>query len=977
MLQRLKPWLAATVVILAGNAAVAQRVGPAVGQRIAFDLTETNALASWEARRWTVEDGLPQNTVTSLAQTPDGYLWIGTFGGLVRFDGSRFEVFDLTTTPELWSNRINALCTDARGRLWIAAGDLIIYEEGSFRSAGRSWDARHRDVRALAADSNGHVWIGGLGVARDTGSGVGAHAGTQSGRSIRALFPLGDDVWAAPWNVAELVSLREEREPARFDDLVEQALTAGEYATGSTPVHEAFDPGGSVVESIPAVESMCRGRLGNVWVAAGDSLFAAVRDPAAKDRGWTYRRVLELEVGIRCVFEDREGNVWVGSEGRGLIRLERKPFLLIDAEDLPVQPTYLISARRDGGWWLSQAVNSNHIWVFQNGAFTRGYETQGGRRKDLIEDGTGALWVAHGPRIWRFEEAPPLMFDVGEPMDALAEGRGGVIWCAGVDTVLRLDEQGLQQQIRSERELAIGPILSLSEAPDGALWLAGVEGVARLRDGSLDRLTSPEGGLRGPVRAIHHDAQGGTWFGTYGGGLTRFKDGVFTSCTMDDGLPDNAICDIQKDSRGTLWVNSNRGAFTLDEGHLVDFAEGKVSRITARLLGTPEGDGRSGAISAEGRICFPTIAGLVLLDPDRIDAQLRPLPVLIEGLSTDASEHGVATEDVVVLPLGQRALHFEFTSPRLAGTDKLHYRFRLLGYEDEWVEGGPRGSASFRRVPHGRYRFEVIAVDGAGAMSEPPTSLDVELPAHFHEALWFRGAGVLALLALGGYLVLRAARAREANRRDLARQRALAEDGERRRIARELHDDFGQRLASVAIDMAVAGKRGAPGSNLTDLSARIRGVAEDLHSLSRTIHPSILEDLGLQRALESDGEDFSQRTGIDVECDAGPMGQEPAQDIAICAVRLFHECLRNIQEHACATSARVLLRSDGEHLSLSVQDNGRGFDPAAARGEPGIGLRSMRERVESLGGRLTVSSRPDEGTRIDARLPLQGNPADR
>ena len=1089
MLRVLTLWSAASLTLLEASAVHGQHVAVARGRPIPVDLSGEVAPVSWDARAWTMDDGLPQNSVTSLAQTPDGFLWIGTYGGLVRFDGVRFTVYEITSTPELGSNRVYALCTDREGRLWIRAQGLIVYEQGAFRRLDSEL-VPTRSVRSLVEDSHGTLWAAGRGVARFTGERFVLHAHETIG-NVRNLIGLDGELWAAGFESTSLVALDAERDPCTPEELIGRALS-------THPPRESWNDG-EAIRNFPAVDDIIRDRTDNVWVAAANTLALAVPDAgteSTKVTAWRPRRVLDTEgAPIQCLFEDREGNIWVGTSGEGLFRLRRRYFAGIGADQgLPVRPPNLLAQRSSGGWWLARTSGSPWIWIFDDGESEQPLRSKSGSGPDdgiqcLLEDSEGALWVSHSGRLARYGDALLHSIDLEFGVFSLLEDRDGAIWGGARDALVRIEGESVREF--DLRELGLGKILALSEAPDGALWIGGARGVGRLRNGVPEGFGAAEGAPHSVVRTIHHDAHGGTWLGSYGGGLTRFKDGVFTACTVRDGLPDNAICNIQADGRGSLWVNSNRGVFRVEESTLVAFADGKASRIHATLLGTPEGDGRSGATAVDGRMCFPTISGLVVIDPARIDAAPRPLPVVIERLATPATEFD-ASSLAALPPLarGERDLHLDFSSPRLTDPLDTRYRFRLDGYDDAWIEDSS-GRASFRRLPPGRYRFEVVALDGSGRESVAPTTLDIEVPAYFHETRWFVVICVLTLSALAltahrlragrlesqreqlenvisaldaniavidgaglissvneswrrfasdngnavetpgpgdDYLdvcrrsgageslegiqdVLSGARSRfeieyecpapsgprwfvmyvtplagggavvahvdvsavkraEIELRTLATQLNVAEEDERRRIARELHDDFSQRLAAVAIDIAAATKGQPHGEQLQGLNVRIRALAEDMHDLSRRLHPAILDDLGLVRAVESECHDFLKRTGIDVTCDVDGDQAPPDHNTSLSCYRILQECLRNVEKHARATWVRVELRLDEDLLTLSVRDNGRGFTDADSGASFGLGLRSMRERVTTLGGRLSVSSRSGEGTRIEARLPL-------
>lgn len=903
-------------LVIAASGLVAQAGGPIPWHEV--DLPAVGS-SSWTARAWTVAEGLPQDTVTALTQTPDGYLWIGTFAGLARYDGTRFTIFDVTTTPELASNRITALCADTDGRLWIAADVLTVLEEGRFRVPPAR--AGVRPIERLEAHPEGGVRINGR--MRHTGTEVLRDDGPNESRELR-------------------------RE-------IDDRSVADRQASG-----HVFDA--------------CRDRQGRIWIAAGNGLFVAGID--TETGAIATRRALPAQRTklVRCVLEDRSGNVWAGTEGRGLLRIRRQPTVRFEGEKVPGAGTCLVRASRDGGWWFARTQRCS-IWRFRDGGFALALSgdevrenaprARPGPLRAILEAEDGALWVAAMGMLSRFHRGSSRSFDLDEPIFTLVQARDGAIWCGGAPTLMRVE--GSEIRTFATAGLPRRAVLALSEAPDGSMWFGGAFGVGRVRN-ERSELLVPKQTLRAEVRALHHDRDGGTWIGTYGGGIARYEGGRVTRCTTAHGLPDNAISAIQRADDGTLWINSNRGVFGIRESALVDFAEGRRTHVHARLLGTPEGDGRGGATSG-GRICFPTVKGLVVFDPARVEAEARPATVVLERAVSRTLEHDATS--VILLPADDREVSFSFASPSLGEFDNTYYQYRLVGYDDRWVDAGRERTATYRRLPPGDFRFEVRASNGDGLVTESTTTIDVVVAPRFHETRWFLALAVIA----GGLAIVGLHRLRTRHYR--AHNRALvgAQEAERRRIARDLHDDFSQRLAGISIDLAASRRQlgdamNGEGEQLDLVNARVREVADDIHVLSRQLHPSTIEDLGLVAALESEGRAWSRRAGIRVDFRVAPQLPTLTGDVAITLYRVLQEALRNVEKHARADAVEVDAFRDGADAVMRVRDNGVGLDRIPDGRRAGIGLRSMRERVELLGGRMRLRSEPGRGATVEVRLPL-------
>lgn len=715
----------------------------------------------WLARRWTTEQGLPQNSVTTLLQSRDGYLWIGTFGGLARFDGLRFATFD--GSDGLGSSRILALAEDADGSLWIGTEDGGLWRRQGGRFA--AWPG-------AGFDQTGVIW---------------------------ALLATEDSIWLGTFD-GVLRLPRQGGEPVRFAD------------------HSGL-PG-------LWVQSLARDRRGRLWAgtSAGPARLEGERFVAGAEPG--PERVLPAGVeaweglslaldpsdlaGWRAVIEDREGNVWLGTNAGGLLRLKRPLVRMLGAaEGLPAESMLPILEDRSGTTWLGGWCSGLFRSVgpaFEGGAFEPVPGPDGGTFgcvSALYEDRAGRLWVGT-ENLARLEKGLASWVVLagelpGRRVSALVEDGAGAVWIGTPGGLARL-AGGSLRAFREPDGLPNRDVRVLRVARDGALWVGTQRGVAR-------GVSSPGGEVRfeplagpgaptEPVRDLFEDEDGSMWLATYGGGLVRAwhdSSGSMSVArvTTEQGLPENFISRILPAAGGSadgdqLWLCGNHGIHRIERSALVAVAEGSRSRLVGLSLGS--GDGLrvaecnggghpAGWRKQDGWLWFPTLRGIATLDP-KDQRTTAPPPVAIEGVYVDGAEVSLAKR--ITIPAGSSHLEIDFTALSFVGSESIRFRYRLAGFESAWQDSGTRRTAFYTRVPPGAYRFQVVAAsrgeefpqdggdDGAGHRPPDGAELRLAFAPRLYQTLWFRG-GLLAAL-MGAPLLLH--RLRTARLR--ARERVLA-----------------------------------------------------------------------------------------------------------------------------------------------------------------------------------------------------------
>lgn len=771
------------------------------------------ATPEFRIRRWTTDHGLPQVSATSLTQTRDGYLWVGTFGGLARFDGIHFAIFDLANTPGLTTNRILALHEDREGALWIGG------DRGLVRKRGSSFEpvelpVPNPRVLCMSEDRRGRLLVGTeQGLWRLEGGsfqaiplgGLGEIAYTVSGMHVDDR----DRIWCA--TIPPAVFRVEETEAVRLDLPEETRPFTSIVQThddrfffGSRDRTRIYEAHGDSIEPVPGGHggaALGVDHLDRLWVG-GDRLSVGYLGGSA------FPELNDTETvrgGVRAVLVDRERNIWVGTDKQGLVQLRDSPIVRDPAG--PSVTVTGIAAARDGAIVVTSSAGS---FVLDSGvppdpdAFAGPilFASDGTRFRS---DSRAGPWL-------RPPGGPEVLHDAGIGQSwAFFEDRRRSVWIGGHRGIARYEGGALTTWPEEER-LAAGATRAFAEDREGGVWIGMDHGLARHHDGEFSWYDERDGLARGAVRAIHVDESGAVWIGTYGGGLSRFSKGTFSRLTTEDGLADNVVSCILEDDSGAFWMNGNLGVSRIPRRELERRIAGEMSLLTPRVFATGEGHGGfspSCLFDREGVAWFPTISGPVGIDPSLV-APARYVPeVVIDRVVQDGSELDVEDGRVRISEAGSRDLSISFAGISLSHPEDLRYEYRLDGYDETWIESGTRRTAFYTRLPPGEFVFRVRALTGYGTHGKGEARVGLSLVPRFHETLPFKilsGLGLLAAVFYGVRLRTRQAERRnetlrreiEERKRTEAAQRELIEAQERHRAleAQVLH---AQKLESLGV----------------------------------------------------------------------------------------------------------------------------------------------------------------------------------
>ncbi len=729
---------------------------------------------------WQTEQGLPQNSVPSIAQSSDGYLWLGTELGLVRFDGLHFAVFNKGNTPALRSNKVDAILADRGGNLWIGTigGGLTRFSHGKFTTFTTSQGLSGNSVLSLLQDQTGDLWIG------TNGSGVDRlHNGhftvytTKDGLPDNEVFGLAQDRDGSIWmgtneGLSHFASGSFHTYNTR-DGLANANVRCLEMASDGT-LWIGTNGGGlssfrggrfrsfAVKNGLPsnAISSLRLDRRGSLWIGS----FGGGLTRMTGSRFSTYSSKDGLPSNdVWSIYEDRSGNLWVGTGGGGLVRFfDGNVFTTYGPrEGLSNAVTLPVFEDHENNLWIG--TNGGGLNKFRNGRFSA-LTTKSGLADNLVfticEDLEHALWVGTRKGLNRIKDGKVTTYTKkdGLPSDVVSASyvdREGAVWIGTRAGLSRL-KNGKFTTYTTKDGLSSNVVQVIHEDHQHNLWIGtGGGGLDLYKNGKFEVFDSRHGLSNDVVLSLYSDTDGTLWIGTDGGGLNRLKNGKFTAYTSRDGMTDDAVFQILADDAGNLWMSSNKGVFRASLRDLNQFAAGKLKRISSVSYGTADGMNSSecnggfqpaGWKAHDGRLWFPTMKGIVEINPRRLGGAEIPLAVLIEQAFIDGRK--VRTGDSIEIPPGRGELEFHYSAPDFRSAQRIAFRYRLEGFDQHWIDAGGRRIAYYTNIPPGRYRFQVIAGNPNGKWTFPPATLAFRLKPHFYESFWFFSLCICVLLGL-------------------------------------------------------------------------------------------------------------------------------------------------------------------------------------------------------------------------------------
>jgi len=969
---------------------------------------------------WTVRDGFFKGAVISIAQTPDGYIWLGTEFGLLRFDGVRAAPWQPPPGEKLPSDHIWSLLAARDGTLWIGTKKgLASWKDGKLTQYA---ELAGRSISSPLEDREGTIWVSGT--TPSTGTLCAIRSGSvkcygEDGSFGRQVYPLYEDSGGSLWAAVPNGLWRWKPGSPKFYPLPEwpNGLTEGD--NGSLLVAakgglkqfvdgklEAHPIPGSGKQFLP--NKLLRDHNGGLWIGAAGSGLLHIHqgrmDTFAQADGLSGNLVTHF-------FEDREGNVWVGTDG-GLDRFRDFAVPSISPDPASVAGTiWSVLAAKDGSIWLAtigglSRLRDGAITVFRPtisqkgtlGSTTQSPSTKQFREisnsglpdvaQSLFEDDAGQVWATtakgivrwNGDRFIRVADVP------GAGVFAIAEDSHHTVWIGSSGQGLfGVPRQGPIVQIPWS-DLGHGEYaISLAVDPSqGGLWIGFPRsGIAYWEDGKLRASYSTADGLgKGYVKHLRFGSRGALWAAT-DGGLSRIRDGRVETLTSKNGLPCDTVQWSMEDDDHAVWLYLACGLVRVDRDELDGWVNDPKHVLKTTLYDAS--DGVAGAVivggykprvskAPDGRILFLGAGDVSVIDPHHLAFNKLPPPVHIEKIAADDKTYDATNG--LRLPPHVRYLTIDYTALSLVAPEKVRFRYKLEGEDKDWREVVNKREVEYTNLGPKHYRFRVLACNNSGVWNEQGASLEFVIPPAWYQTRWFYAlCAATFLLMLWGLYHLRVLQLqREFNAALEARV------GERTRVARDLHDTLLQSFHGLLLRFQTVFQLlpERPIEAKERLGSAIDQAAEALtegRDAVQGLRDSVVQSNDLARAISTLGEKLvagctnhrpTFRVAVEGESrDLHPIIRDEIYKIAA-------EALRNAFQHAQARQVEVEIRYDNKQFRLRVRDDGGGVDLKVLAGdgrEGHYGMHGMRERTEVIGGKLEIWSQFDAGTEVELTIP--------
>ncbi|HEX6051041.1 MAG TPA: two-component regulator propeller domain-containing protein [Gemmatimonadaceae bacterium] len=975
-----------------------------LGQAPPSDSIQPRPIHQLAHKTWVAQDGAPAE-IRVLAQTGDGYLWLGTVSGLVRFDGVRFVPFQPRANDTLPTAGVRALTRGRDGTLW------IVWETGavSHLVGGRLVTFGQRDGLAPAyalAESGDGVMVAGTnaGLARLTNGrwkDVGPEWGFPGTEARAVWFDRSNTLWVestdrvvyrpadAPRFLDPGWPLQRVAYQAEFAQDTDGTIWMAEMARSVHTLRRVGDTT-SISEVKVGAYSLVIDRRGSLWIGSRGDGLRRVPDPSR------IRGVVVAQFGpeaeqfteedgllsnvIWDLLEDREGNIWVASD-RGLERFWEGSLVPFTTRG-GLRPRGVF-ANRDSSVWISAFATKEITRIGPRGR--DGVHEPPCWCYRMAQDSLGGVWAFEDTMVVRFEGLKPTRVPLtgGQVLapDAIAIDPSGTVWLT--DQAL-----GLVRIIDNRIDpvapaTTIGRFTALSSDRRGRIWVGSLGRVILYDHGELTVFGAAEGVKAGQISDVYEDRLGTVW-AVGAGGIHKFEGGRFRTLHGTQGLPDRAAFGITEDDTGAWWLANRAGLLRLAPGELARaFADTGYTlryRLFDRLDGLPGAIGMTKlkvlTRSADGRIWVGADEGVAYLDPRHLRGTDMPLNVLVETVRIDGRE--VAPSELAAVPPGSSALEIDYTATALSFPERVQFRYRLEGADPTWRYVGTRRRAYYTDLAPGSYRFHVSANSGDGRWTDAVATWSFRVLPAWYQTFWFRALAVLLIGSAGGLAVALVQRKRHARAQaELKRQYDIAL-AERVRIAEDLHDTLlqgfaGVNLQLIAAELALPSEPEVAAATLVRVQRLTEESLREARERVWEMRDAALAHDDLATALEAIARDRTAGMPMDVTVTTTGNSRRLPPSVEDASFRIGREAIVNVVRHADATRMEIHLDFRTNTFSLEVRDNGRGVNPneaTDARRRGHFGLGSIQNRASLMGGRCEVRPRPGGGTVVALELPI-------
>ena len=969
-----------------------------------------DAARKYLIRRFQSDDGFPQDSATAITQTPDGYLWFGSWRGLLRYNGQEFQPFNPPSGPNALSRAILGLYPDTRGTLWTAhMGGRIArlqgdrFEEVQLPSRNQVSNA----ITAFGETPDGEFYIGtGQGLCR-LRSGKPEFVDDMPGLPPDGIVSLSQDasgdLWCFMSNPSRVGAIRNRRyvsspDGARLEGLRISGISLRPdgrmsiiCARDNRLVRSFLSPDGSITTPEPFAWkdggvpwAITADRSGSLWLGTNGEGLRRVYPDGTYD-------ILGVEQGlssdlVRSIFEDREGSIWVGTDGGGVNQIRPRGVQHFGREEgLPVDIVYSLAADPVGGGVLV-ATHGGGVYRLTHGRFELprpGPSAWPGYCWSIFVDSRHRTWAGSlmGDGVYVAEGAEPQRLGLMTGIRAFAEDHSGAIWVGG-PKIQRWSNGAFQ--ILSNGAPATASATSFAASPDGGMWVGSEgEGLYRFQNDRFTRFGREDGLPHDQINALYLDTAGALWVGT-DAGMARGVDGRFRRIGKEQGLTPTSIRGIAEDRRGYLWLATSEGVARLLKADAEAVAGGAKDFLSAAVFDKQDGmmtrecttyTHPKIAQTPDGKLWFSTLKGVVMVDPNALTLNTHPPPVVVERVLADGKPMlgGSGLAPHLTLSAGVERVEIQYAALSYSAPEKVRFRHRLSGLQETWVDAGNSRSVAYDRLRPGDYRFELMAANSDGVWTPVAARIALHVEPFFWETRSFISSILLGAAALP-VLLMRWISLRRF-RRELARlEQVAAVERERNRIARDMHDDLGARLTKIAFYGELAERAvsdpAASVNHVRAVSRMSREAARSLNEMVWAVKPSNDTLPNLVGYLCQYATEYLEPTPIRLRFDLPPtppvwMVHAETRHHVFLVVK---EALNNVVKHSGATEVWIRLHLEERLLVAVVSDNGHGLD--ASTSGAGNGLANMRQRAREVGGDVQFLKNESGGLDVRLQVPL-------
>ena len=949
-----------------------------------FALDPTRKLSEYLQVNFNSEKGLPEDTVLSIAQSPDGYLWFGGYHGISRFDGNRFVSLNELSETHVTIRTVGFLFFDTKGSLWIGTFNGVYRYDGKtvykFSEKDGVPDAL---FYSAMEDNSGHVWI-------SSGKGLLKWDGTKfktlnqsSNQILRHVHVSYADPDGSIWIGTQygLAILRDNKFETytKKDGLPDNAVWAivqdkqGTHWIGTEGGLSQFrdgkftnyDKSDGLRENI--VNTLRFDHNGVLWIGTEGGLSRLYN---GKIESISSKEGLPKD-SVWAIHEDNEENLWVGINYGGVSRFsEARVQVLGKKEGLASDTVTNVLEDSNGTMWIGTDNGLNRVTDGNISLLT----TENGLPANIIsalyEDSLGTMWIGTHEGLARIAENKITPYTTADGlMDpvvlVVAEDHEKNLW---IGTNMGLNRWKDERIIPTD--MFKGTVAWITPSKKGGFWTGTYAGILRYSDGKLQDFNPPANLGEGlEVSSLYEENSEKFWIGTFTTGLWNYDKGKWSAFRAEDGIHTDTISNILEDSKGYLWLSSSDGIVRVSKQELESFAEKKTTKIQALHFGTSDGMRKAECYDQQqptvwktknGILWFATLGGAAIIDPLKIKSNPYPPKCKIEKMLVNGKI--IDTDRSQELPPGSNNFEFQYTALSFTAPEKIQFRYQLEGFDKNWIDAGARRLAQYTNIPPGNYTFRIKACNNDGLWNEAGAAFLFRIRPYFYQTRWFYGL-VAAVIALSIWQFHK-----------YRVKRVLEIERIRTRIATDLHDDIGAGLSQIAILTEVARKdlqKPETPVRLNQVMQTAQELMESMSDIVWAVNPARDNAEDLVHRMRKFANDILSAgdTELHFHSIESDKTKKLTPDFKRHVYLIFKECINNAAKHSQCKSVTVDMNLNRGRMLLTIQDDGKGFD--MSNSYDGNGLKSMRTRAGLLGGTFRFSSEPGKGTSMELEVPFR------